>query len=192
MAQSSKQDRLDRLQGVGINGSMSRGSDAVRERRGAQRELDFSSRFNRDYFKLDGDDRVVPTDFASVLADAAEAAAILAAAAAAERNVFTDITGTDATADYTVTLADKIIRCDATGGSIDPLQQPIFTITLPTAVGIKGTRFDIKKVAPLAFATKIGVACFGSETVDGEVLQLLEAQYQNLTVISDGVNWGIY
>lgn len=58
MSQTNRQDRLDRLRGVGIEGSMSRGSDGVRERRGAQRELDFAKRFDPEYFTLDDEGRV--------------------------------------------------------------------------------------------------------------------------------------
>lgn len=61
MGQTTKQERLDRLQGVGIEGSMSRsesGSEMVRGRRAAQREAEFSQRFNPDEFKVDSHSRM--------------------------------------------------------------------------------------------------------------------------------------
>lgn len=67
MAQSSKQTRIDRLRGVGIEGSMSRsqsGSENVRERRAAQREGSFSQRFDPDVFTLDASGRVTLKDSA--------------------------------------------------------------------------------------------------------------------------------
>ncbi len=59
MGQDTKQDRKDRLKGVGMEGSQSRSdSENVRARRGAQRELDFSQRFDPQYFELDSNNRV--------------------------------------------------------------------------------------------------------------------------------------
>ena len=62
MSTSDKDTRLNRLKGVGIEGSQSRsnslGGADPRHRRGSQRELDFAKRFDPAYFKLDGDGRV--------------------------------------------------------------------------------------------------------------------------------------
>lgn len=61
MGQTNKMQRADRLLGTGIEGSMSRsesGSETVRARRGAQREADFTQRFNPDQFTLDSEGRV--------------------------------------------------------------------------------------------------------------------------------------
>jgi len=83
------------------------------------------------------------------------------------------------TSDYTLTETDSIIAADASGGA--------FTITLPTASGIAGRQYTIKKVDPTGNA--VTVAATGTETIDGASTYSLSAQYDAVTIVSDGTNW---
>ena len=59
-----------------------------------------------------------------------------------------------------------------------------FTVTLPTAVGCVGYQFVIKNTG----SGTITLATTSSQTIDGASTQSL-AQYQSLTVVSNGTNW---
>lgn len=83
------------------------------------------------------------------------------------------------TANYSVLLTDRVIVCNASGA---------ITITLPTAVGISGRMFDIKRINSSGNVT---LATTSSQTIDGITTQVLTAQYDSITVISDGANWSI-
>ena len=83
------------------------------------------------------------------------------------------------TANYTAIATDEIINCDASGGS--------FTITLPTAVGITGKRYDVRKSDSSSNAVTIDAS--GAETINGSLTAVIAIQYVNLTLISDGANW---
>lgn len=82
---------------------------------------------------------------------------------------------TSVTSAYTIVLSDNIIN--ATSGT--------FTITLPTAAGILGKKFIVKNSGTGA----ITLDAFGSETIDGAATEAMPAQYDAVTVVSDGVNW---
>ena len=82
---------------------------------------------------------------------------------------------------YTVVAGDYIITGDATTGA--------FTITLPTAVGIAGREYIIKKVDSSANA--ITVDANASETIDGALTQVISDQYTSITIVSNGSNWYI-
>ena len=64
-----------------------------------------------------------------------------------------------------------------------------FTITLPTAAGITGRMYNVKKTDSSANAVTVDAA--GSETIDGALTQSLATQYQTITIQSDGTNWVI-
>jgi hypothetical protein len=85
------------------------------------------------------------------------------------------------TTNYTATAADEYILCDASGGA--------FTITLPTAVGINGKLFTIKKTDSSGNA--VTVDGDGSETIDGALTKLISAPYDAMKIISDNANWHI-
>ena len=85
------------------------------------------------------------------------------------------------TTTYTATEADCVIFGDATGGS--------FTITLPTAVGITGRLYYLKKTAPISPASTVTVDASGTETIDGALTQVLNIQFESITIVSDGANW---
>jgi hypothetical protein len=78
---------------------------------------------------------------------------------------------------YTIDNTDCVIDC-TTG---------VFTLTLPTAVGIVGQFFIIKNSG----TGVITVDGNGSETIDGVANKILSVQYQSITVLSDGTNWKI-
>jgi hypothetical protein len=83
-------------------------------------------------------------------------------------------------ANYTATVTDHTVLCNT--GSM--------TLTLPTAVGIGGRIYVIKKTS--AVAGTITIDPNGSETIDGALTNTaIVNQYQSLTVQSDGANWFI-
>jgi hypothetical protein len=85
------------------------------------------------------------------------------------------------TANYTLTNADNIVICDASAGA--------FTISLPSAVGIAGRMYTIKKVDSSPNA--VTVAPPPGQTIDGAASYVLSAQWKYVTVVSDGSNWFI-
>jgi len=81
-------------------------------------------------------------------------------------------------ADYTVVEVDSII--EVTGGSA-------VTITLPDAAVLpSGKVFNIKRLGSATVTIDTG-----GGTIDGSVTQSLTAIYENLTVYSNGTNYGI-
>jgi len=87
-------------------------------------------------------------------------------------------TGTPKSTNYSAQI-DDLIRLNATGG--------VFTVTLPTAVGVKNRAITIKEVGGLA--TVVTVATTASQTIDGAATDTINAAYQAATYISDGANW---
>lgn len=80
---------------------------------------------------------------------------------------------------YTATATDEVIACDATSAA--------FTITLPTSVGISGTRYTVKKID--ASVNAVTIDGNGTETIDGAATVALSAQYSHRTIVSNGANW---
>lgn len=161
--QSTRRDRLARIQGTGINGSQSRGSESsTRERRGAQREQELAQRFDPEVFKLDAEGRVttIPTE------ETPERLVVFSPGS-----------------DYTALLSEDVLLANATLGPM--------TINLPTAVGNKGKRFYIKKIAPADPADTVTIDPYGSEEVDDGATAVIDVQYTSLTLVSDGANWWI-
>lgn len=78
-------------------------------------------------------------------------------------------------ASYTLTLTDATVF----------MLGPDLTATLPTAVGNAGKQFTIKNqhTSVLTVATAAGL-------IDGDATRAL-AQYDSLTVVSDGTDWGV-
>ena len=81
--------------------------------------------------------------------------------------------------DTTLTSSHDVVGVDATAGAV--------AITLPTANGVSGKRYSVKKIDSSVNAVTVG--CTGAETIDGEATQEIEKQYNSLTVISDDTNW---
>lgn len=81
------------------------------------------------------------------------------------------------TATYTITNDDCTL--DATSGT--------FTVTLPTAIGIKDTVFIIKNSG----VGTITIDTTSSQTIDGTTTKVLSVQYSGVVVQSTGTNWSI-
>jgi len=82
------------------------------------------------------------------------------------------------TSDYTATLADEVIVVDNGNTAL--------TITLPTAVGNVGKKFEIK-VLGLGVVT---VDPNGSETIDDQTTICL-SQYDGMQIVSNDAEWVI-
>lgn len=85
------------------------------------------------------------------------------------------------TTTYTAAVSDEVILCSASGGA--------WTLTLPTAVGITGKVYKIKKTDASVNAVTIGTT--SSETIDGSTTFPIDIQYTCVTVVSDGSNWQV-
>jgi len=88
---------------------------------------------------------------------------------------------TTKTANYSISSTDSVVLCDATGGSL--------TVTLPSAAGISGRQYSIKRTS--SGANTVTLATQSGETIDGAATRSLAAQYQSATVVSDGTNWWV-
>lgn len=73
---------------------------------------------------------------------------------------------------------DEVVLCDATTNA--------FSITLPTAVGVIGTGYTIKKIDSTSHP--ITVLTSFSETIDGNTSQIIRNK-NALKIVSDGANW---
>lgn len=85
------------------------------------------------------------------------------------------------TASSNLSFADHIVFANSTSG--------VVTISLPTAKGIKGQQYIIKRIN--SGANFVTIVPDGSETIDGGVSYSLAAQYHSIAVVSDGSNWMI-
>lgn len=86
------------------------------------------------------------------------------------------------TADYTVTTNDGdfvVITVDATAGSK--------TVTFYASAANTGKRIGVKKID--SSANTVTLDGNASETLDGALTQVLSAQYDTQTYVSDGTNW---
>jgi len=88
---------------------------------------------------------------------------------------------TTRTAAYTVTSSDYTMLADATAAA--------FTVSLPTAAGIKGRIYNVSKIDSSINAVTIDAN--GTETIDGSLAQVLTDQNESITIQSDGSNWFI-
>ena len=79
------------------------------------------------------------------------------------------------TATYTATRAEETINCTANS----------FTVTLPTAVGYEGQKYNIKNSG----TGTITIATTSSQTIDGATTVTITKQYTNVPVQSNGANW---
>jgi len=88
-------------------------------------------------------------------------------------------TVTTVTGNTTLGATHTSVLADATVGAI--------TITLPTAVGISGSLYMIKKIDSSANA--VTVDANGSQTIDGILTEVLQRQWDKVSVQSNGANW---
>ncbi len=85
---------------------------------------------------------------------------------------------TTETANYTVLITDDLVICDTSSNNV--------TITLPTAVGNTGKQFYIKKISS---AFRCFIDGDAAETIDEELIQVLNSKHTSVTIVSDGTNW---
>ncbi len=86
---------------------------------------------------------------------------------------------TSIVADYTVLDTDGTIYADATSGPI--------TVTMPTAVGIAGRNYIIKKTD--TSKNKVTIEGNGTETINLELKQELLFEGDAPQLFSDGADW---
>jgi collagen triple helix repeat protein len=91
------------------------------------------------------------------------------------------VTVTFADSPYTALPSDWMIKADASGGPI--------IINLPTAVGITGKQYVVKKIDTSGNVVTIDPA--GLETIDGVTTVGLSTQWDLVVLVSDGSNWMI-
>lgn len=85
------------------------------------------------------------------------------------------------TANTTATATDHTILGDTTSAA--------FQLTLPTAVGITGRMYTLKRTN--SGANNLTVGTTSSQTIDGSTTYVMTTQYKYITVQSDGANWVI-
>jgi hypothetical protein len=62
-------------------------------------------------------------------------------------------------------------------------------ITLPTAIGNNGQRYEIKRIAPYLNSNIVTLTPFGGQTIDGYSTYVLNAQNEGAVLYSDNANW---
>jgi len=82
---------------------------------------------------------------------------------------------------FTLASTSTVVLANATGGSL--------TVTLPTAVGIAGKVYTVKRTNSGANTVTVGTT--SAQTIDGATTQVLVTQYTSIDVVSDGANWSI-
>lgn len=94
---------------------------------------------------------------------------------------FRDITSKTITTqtDYTLTSSDEIVRFDAVLRDL--------TAKLPSALGDTGRTFTVVKID--GTANKVTVKPVGTETINGAGSLILQTQWAEVTLISNGINW---
>lgn len=88
------------------------------------------------------------------------------------------------TANYTVTVTDGkdvFVKCDASGGNV--------TLSLYTSVGNPGR--TVRAVKTDSSTNTCTVDPFGAQTINGAATYVLRTQYDQINILSDGVNWFI-
>lgn len=83
--------------------------------------------------------------------------------------------------DFALTTATGTLLVDCSGGPR--------IVTLPTSVGNNGKRFVIKKIDDSGNIATIDAA--GSETIDDQLTQTLDAQGEAIIIQSTGSGWTI-
>jgi hypothetical protein len=86
---------------------------------------------------------------------------------------------TKTTSPVTVTTADTVLLCDATGGAI--------TVNLPAAAGADGMVLTVKRINSGANAVTLDGS--GAETIDGAATLALGTQYHSATIACNGIAW---
>ncbi len=98
----------------------------------------------------------------------------------------TDATGSAVTSTVNVTTYSSSITIAADDVFV-LAGDGVFTLTLPTAVGIEGKRYWF--IDNSSSGDTVTVAADGSETINGNPTKTMTGQYQQFGIISDGSNW---
>ena len=85
------------------------------------------------------------------------------------------------TATGNVQSGDYLMLCDATGGAI--------TMTLPPAALVPGRIYVFKRIN--SGANAVVVDGYAAETIDGAATYTLSAQWNSVTIMSNGTAWFI-
>lgn len=85
----------------------------------------------------------------------------------------------EVTANYTALATDETINVDASSGNV--------TIAIPTAVGVQGKRYDIRKSD--VSGNTVTLDPNGSQTINADLTKIITEQYTSLTIESDNANW---
>lgn len=109
-----------------------------------------------------------------VLANEAISRAMLAQGSLG-RLVVTPVTST-----HSVSTSEDLVLCSGAA----------FTVTLPTAVGVAGRRYVIKKTDS-SFSNVITIATTSAQTIDGAPNTTLNSVNESVELVSDGANWQI-
>lgn len=86
---------------------------------------------------------------------------------------------TSKTTTYTATTSDQVILNDTSSAA--------YTLTLYTAVGNTGRELFIKKTD--SSSNLLTIDGNASETIDGDTTFVLDSQYDEISIVSDGTNW---
>lgn len=81
----------------------------------------------------------------------------------------------------TLVSSDHLVLVDATAGAV--------TIELPPAASKEGFQIAVKKIDSSVNAVTVDGSA--SETIDGATTKALSAQYDSVTVASDGTEWWV-
>lgn len=82
---------------------------------------------------------------------------------------------------YPILTSDGTILCDANGAG--------FAVTLPTAIGVSGKSYTIKKTD--STFNIVTIATTSSQTIDGVITTTLSTQNEVIILESDGANWQV-
>ena len=85
------------------------------------------------------------------------------------------------TGNTTLTASNDIVLVNTSGASV--------LVTLPTSVGLSGKIFDIKKIN--SQANDVVVSGVSGQTIDGSLTQIIATQYNNISLVSDSLDWYI-
>jgi hypothetical protein len=85
------------------------------------------------------------------------------------------------TTTYAIIPTDNIILADATSAG--------FTVTLPSAIGLAGAKFTIKRIN--SNANNVTIATTSAQTIDGATTQVLTMPFSSFDLVGDGTNWQI-
>lgn len=85
------------------------------------------------------------------------------------------------TANYTITIEDDVVLVDTTSGPL--------TISLPVAANCNGLSVLVKKIS--SDVNSVTIDGNGTETIDGELTEMLAVQWQLVRMKSNGTAWFI-